>query len=72
MNRALSTPHDDVLAAQGVSWLRRSAIAISTVCTYLLSKLTQVTLELKHTANATSKTETIHFEHTATGGIKGT
>jgi len=31
LNKSLSTPHDDVLAAQGVSWLQRTAISIATV-----------------------------------------
>lgn len=31
LNRSMSTPHDDVLAAQGVSWLHRTAISFSTV-----------------------------------------
>jgi hypothetical protein len=31
LNRSLSTPHDDVLAAQGVSWLHRTAISFATV-----------------------------------------
>ena len=31
LNRALSTPHEDVLAAQGVSWLLRKAIGLATV-----------------------------------------
>lgn len=36
LNRSLSTPHDDVLAAQGVSWLQRTAIAIATVPLHLM------------------------------------
>jgi hypothetical protein len=31
LNRSMSTPHDDVLAAQGVSWLHRTLIAVATV-----------------------------------------
>ena len=31
LNRSMTTPHDDVLAAQGVSWLQRTAIAIASV-----------------------------------------
>ena len=31
LNRSLSTPHDDLLAAQGVSWLHRTAISIASV-----------------------------------------
>jgi len=36
LNRTLSTPHDDVLAAQGVAWLNRTLIAIATVANYSL------------------------------------
>lgn len=40
MNRPLSTPHDDVLAAQGVSWLHRTAISFATVHLSLSNILT--------------------------------
>jgi len=40
LNRTLSTPHDDVLAAQGVTWLNRTLISIATVFTSSLNWLT--------------------------------
>jgi len=74
MNRALSTPHDDVLAAQGVSWLHRTAISFATVHLSHYHTDDQVTLELRHTVHqdANPVTEKITFQHTATGGIQGT
>ena len=32
INKALSTPHQDVLTAQGVSWLNRTTVSVANVC----------------------------------------
>ena len=72
LNRVMSTPHDDVLAAQGVSWLQRTAISFATVHSQSIQTLIlQVTLELKHTFTNQPQVETITFQNTTTGGIKG-
>jgi len=31
INKALSTPHDDLLKAQGVSWLNRTTVSVANV-----------------------------------------
>lgn len=60
MNKTLSDPHDDVLALQGVGWLKRKAIGVATVTLHIK--------EYKDDAGVYH----IDIDQTATGGIKGT
>ncbi|KAL0578595.1 hypothetical protein V5O48_003386 [Marasmius crinis-equi] len=60
MNKTLSDPHDDILAAQGIGWMMRKAIALATV-----------TLHIKHYKDGEG-IEHIDIDQTLTGGIGGT
>jgi len=60
MNRELSDPTDRMLQLQGVSWFKRSIIAIATI-----------TLSVKHFKDD-NQTEHVDIDQTITGGIPGT
>jgi len=60
MNKTLSDSSDRILELQGVSWLKRSAIAIATI-----------TLHVKHYKDEGAD-EHIDIDQTITGGIPGT
>ncbi|KAL0578596.1 hypothetical protein V5O48_003387 [Marasmius crinis-equi] len=60
MNKSLSDPHDDILAAQGIGWITRKAIGIATITVYV-----------KHYKDEQG-VEHIDIEEKLTGGIQGT
>ncbi|KAK7059105.1 hypothetical protein VNI00_001730 [Paramarasmius palmivorus] len=60
MNKTLSDPTDDILAAQGVGWMKRKAIGLATI-----------TLFIKHYKDDNG-VEHIDINQTLTGGIPGT
>ena len=74
LNRSLSTPHDDLLAAQGVSWLHRTAISIASVYILITAGLmdrlhlssnirTPLTLNSKQSLSKTSRQEESKVNH---------
>jgi len=60
MNHTLSTPNDDVLAAQGVGYVLRTAIYYATI-----------TVDIRHGIRE-GQVEHLEIDNTATGGLKGT
>jgi hypothetical protein len=59
-NKSLSDDTDPILAAQGVSWTKRTAISYATI-----------TVDIKHYTTPEDGFEHIDSAQTLTGGIKG-